>query len=62
MDTRKHLLLSASVSVHYPAWLGRAEAAADERNETAFLYYSIRAGGREALDTRERPLRWPRPG
>lgn len=46
----------------YPAWLGREEAAADEKNETDFLYYSIRAGDREALDTRERPLRWPRPG
>jgi len=48
--------------VCYPAWLGRAEAAADEKNETDFLYHSIRAGDREALDMREHPLRWPRPG
>lgn len=61
---RKHLLLFASscLSVCYPTWLRRAEAAADEKNETDFLYYSIRAGDREALDTREHPLRWLRPG
>lgn len=44
------------------AWLGRAEAAAPEKNETDFLYYSIRAGDSKALDMRECPLRWLRPG
>lgn len=50
------------LSVCYSAWLRRAEAAADEKNETDFLHYPIKADDREAFDMREHPSRWLRPG